>query len=90
MDPFENKSDWKILRNDWPYGIDPRIVHLVVWTKFELTEDDIAGTLTLEMRATIEDFVRRMFMKVMGQENVSLILHDRDLVEDDTVNGASS
>jgi hypothetical protein len=27
--PFEMESDVKILWNDWPYGIDERIVHLV-------------------------------------------------------------
>ena len=27
--PFEKESDLKILWNDWPYGIDERIVHLV-------------------------------------------------------------
>lgn len=35
--PFTNPADYKILFNDWPYGIDPQIIHLVVWTKFELT-----------------------------------------------------
>ncbi|KAH0033400.1 hypothetical protein KCU78_g2499, partial [Aureobasidium melanogenum] len=29
-EPFSNPDDIKILLNDWPYGIDTRIVHLVV------------------------------------------------------------
>lgn len=28
-EPFEEASDLKILWNDWPYGLDERIVHLV-------------------------------------------------------------
>ena len=37
--PFIDPSDYKILFNDWPYGIDTDITHLVVWTKFSLEED---------------------------------------------------
>jgi hypothetical protein len=68
---FENKSEWKILRNDWPYGIDSRIVHLVVWTKFSFTEDIETGDLTTEMHRMIEDFVQETFRKTLGFENVS-------------------
>jgi hypothetical protein len=68
---FENKSEWKILRNDWPYGIDSRIVHLVVWTKFTLTEDIETGYLTTDMRRMIEDFVQDTFRKTWGSKNVS-------------------
>ncbi|ROW11620.1 hypothetical protein VMCG_01438 [Cytospora schulzeri] len=52
--PFECGEDSKILMNDWPYGIDPRITHLVVWTKFDLPDDP-------ETEAEIEDFVERTF-----------------------------
>jgi hypothetical protein len=69
-DPFENASEWKILRNDWPYGIDPRVVHLVVWTKFNLTEDLATGDLTNDMRRTIDGFVDRTFKKEVGDANV--------------------
>ena len=30
--PFEYADDVKCLLNDWPYGLDGRIKHLVVWT----------------------------------------------------------
>jgi hypothetical protein len=59
--PFANPDDYKILCNDWPYGIDPRIVHLVVWTKFGLQEDPATGDLTEQARAEIEAFVSSMF-----------------------------
>ncbi|TVY30408.1 N-acetylglucosamine-induced protein [Lachnellula hyalina] len=41
--PFEEEADVKVLCNDWPYGIDGRIVHLVVWTKFVLEDDEATG-----------------------------------------------
>ncbi len=62
--PFEHDDDIKVLRNDWPYGIDKRIVHLVVWTKFVLEVDPATGDLTETARAEIDAFVRRTFSKV--------------------------
>lgn len=60
--PFEKEEeDVKVLWNDWPYGIDERIVHLVVWTKFVLEDDPATGDLTDSMRAQIEEYVRRTF-----------------------------
>jgi len=69
--PFENPSDYKVLYNDWPYGIDLDIVHLVVWTKFALQDDPITGDLTPESRAMIEAFVQKTFCGKNGssQEN---------------------
>ncbi|KAH8884449.1 hypothetical protein GQ53DRAFT_752054 [Thozetella sp. PMI_491] len=60
--PFEQDDDIKILWNDWPYGIDQKIVHLVVWTKFDLEEDPTTGDLTAEARAEIDAFVRKTFL----------------------------
>ncbi|KAI1767576.1 hypothetical protein GGR53DRAFT_463262 [Hypoxylon sp. FL1150] len=59
--PFEFEDDVKILWNDWPYGIDERIVHLVVWTKFDLAEDPVTTDLTDEARAEIDEYVRKTF-----------------------------
>ncbi|KAI1390257.1 uncharacterized protein F4822DRAFT_443186 [Hypoxylon trugodes] len=59
--PFEFEDDVKILWNDWPYGIDKRIVHLVVWTKFDLAEDPVTSDLTDEARAEIDGYVRKTF-----------------------------
>jgi hypothetical protein len=70
--PFENEGDIKVLWNDWPYGIDERIVHLVVWTKFELVDDESTGDLTVEARKEIDDYVDEKFCKRVGKENVSL------------------
>lgn len=68
---FEDENDWKILWNDWPYGIDERIVHLVVWTKFELKDDERTGLLRGDVREVIEGFVGRVFGERCGEENVS-------------------
>ncbi|KAK5663273.1 hypothetical protein OQA88_3700 [Cercophora sp. LCS_1] len=62
--PFEYEDDVKILWNDWPYGIDDRIVHLVVWTKFGLEEDPATGDLTDEARAEISAYVREKFSEI--------------------------
>lgn len=69
--PFEVESDLKVLCNDWPYGIDERVVHLVVWTKFTLVDDPVTDDLTPEARSEIQKFVDERFCKRVGAENVS-------------------
>ena len=59
--PFANPSDYKILYNDWPYALEPSIVHLVVWVKFELESDETTDDLTDRGRKQLEDFVTRTF-----------------------------
>jgi hypothetical protein len=59
--PFEDDSDIKILYNDWPYGIDADIVHLVVWTKFELDDDAETGLSTPESRREMGEYVQKTF-----------------------------
>ena len=68
----EERGDVKILWNDWPYGIDKRIVHLVVWTKFELEDDPATGDLTDEARAEIDEYVKRTFGRRVPSEHVSI------------------
>ncbi len=59
--PFSNPSDYKILRNDWPYGIDTDITHLVIWTKFTFEVDSNTDDITPSARTTIENFVVKAF-----------------------------
>ncbi|KAL1297964.1 hypothetical protein AAFC00_006472 [Neodothiora populina] len=68
--PFTIPSDLKILYNDWPYGIDKRIVHLVVWTKFPFDEDTETGDLTAKARKEIDDYVNETFRSKMPAEHV--------------------
>lgn len=69
--PFERDEDIKILYNDWPYGVDPRIVHLVVWTKFPLEEDPKTGDLTEATREAIDRYVTKVFRSEMLPDHVS-------------------
>ncbi|KAL7273903.1 hypothetical protein RUND412_003212 [Rhizina undulata] len=73
--PFASEADTKILINDWPYGIAPEILHLVVWTKAKIpiVEDPAhpdAGDITPEARRLINDFVTKTFTDHLGAENV--------------------
>ncbi|GAW14401.1 hypothetical protein ANO14919_038030 [Xylariales sp. No.14919] len=59
--PFECEEDITILWNDWPYGLDKKIVHIVVWTKFSLEDDPETDDLTGKARAEIDAFVLKTF-----------------------------
>lgn len=74
-EPFEYPDeDIKVLYNDWPYGVDPRVVHLAVWTKFPLTEDPDSATadLTDECRQQIEEFMDKTFYGNVAKDKVGL------------------
>ncbi|PWY71690.1 hypothetical protein BO70DRAFT_365091 [Aspergillus heteromorphus CBS 117.55] len=60
--PFADPSDYKILRNDWPYGMSPGITHLVVWLRTPVAVKEENGDVTDESRALIEGFVQRTFV----------------------------
>jgi Protein of unknown function (DUF3605) len=66
----KTSADIKILYNDWPYGVDEKIVHLVVWTKFDLEDDPSTDDLTPKARGEIDDFVNRTFCTRVKSENV--------------------
>lgn len=68
--PFVDSNDVKILRNDWPYGVEEGVVHLVVWTKFVLEADPVTDDLTDEARGEIEAYVREKFTRRVGEDNV--------------------
>lgn len=70
--PFEDSRDLKILWNDWPYGIDQSIVHLVIWTKFDLADDPETGDLTDTARAQINAFVEKTFSPHLPNDQVLL------------------
>ncbi|KJX94033.1 hypothetical protein TI39_contig4224g00001, partial [Zymoseptoria brevis] len=69
---LERENLYKILPNDWPYGLSPSITHLVVWTKFTLptNPDSPTGDLTSAARNAVQAFVDRKFGSVCGEENV--------------------
>jgi hypothetical protein len=65
---FELKDNYKILRNDWPYGVEAGIEHLVVWTKFSLGGEEQGEDTG---RAAIERFMGETFYTHIPRENVS-------------------
>ncbi|KAE8145009.1 hypothetical protein BDV25DRAFT_145052 [Aspergillus avenaceus] len=64
--PFGNQSDYRILRNDWPYGMTPDLTHLVIWLKAPIPVGH-DGSLTFESRQLITKFVERTFAAEMMQ-----------------------
>ncbi|KAG5982168.1 hypothetical protein E4U55_002238 [Claviceps digitariae] len=59
--PFDKTSDYRVLLNDWPYGLERNITHLVVWTRTRIPIQDEEGDMTAESRALVGGFVRRYF-----------------------------
>jgi hypothetical protein len=72
--PFADPSDYKILRNDWPYGVAPGITHLCVWVKSPIAIKAVNGDLTQESRMLIEDFVNRTFVEKLAERILSLMV----------------
>lgn len=67
---FAEEDGVKVLVNDWPYGIDEKIVHLVVWTKFALEDDPDTGDTREDVKREIDGWVDERFGKRCGRENV--------------------
>jgi Protein of unknown function (DUF3605) len=61
--PFADERDYKILPNDWPYGLEAGIFHIVVWLKTRLETEASRGDMTPRSRELIEGFVQRMFVE---------------------------
>lgn len=72
--PFDNESDYKVLLNDWPYGLEPNITHIVVWTRTFIAADDDKGDMTAESRALVGDFVKRYFVDSLGEGGEDKVL----------------
>lgn len=67
-------EDIRILYNDWPYGVEDGIIHLVVWTKFNLEEDPATGDLTPRARKEIDNYVKQTFCLRVPSEKVCISL----------------
>ncbi|GMF71428.1 unnamed protein product [Aspergillus oryzae] len=63
--PFADQSDYRILRNDWPYAMPSGMVHLVVWLKTPIPVD-AEGDPTTESRRLVADFIDRTFWMHMS------------------------
>ncbi|KAI1815303.1 hypothetical protein GGS20DRAFT_354032 [Poronia punctata] len=72
--PFEDKSDYRVLINDWPYGLSPGITHIVVWSRTIIDTDPDTGDMTPESRKIVTDFVKRFFADKLGPEGDDRVL----------------
>ncbi|EXJ54473.1 hypothetical protein A1O7_09813 [Cladophialophora yegresii CBS 114405] len=61
--PFADPADYKILVNDWPYGLAPGIKHIIVWLKVRLGSEPTRGDMTPESRQQVEEFIQSKFME---------------------------
>ncbi|TVY53178.1 N-acetylglucosamine-induced protein [Lachnellula suecica] len=67
--PFQHPDDFKILRNDWPYGVTDDITHIVVWSRTPIATNE-KGDVTEESRRVIGYFVERTFGERVGRDRV--------------------
>jgi Protein of unknown function (DUF3605) len=64
--PFEDPSDYRVRLNDWPYGLQPDITHIVVWSRTIIPTDPETGDMTPSSRAIVQSFVQRYFTNSLG------------------------
>ncbi|KAH8589232.1 hypothetical protein B0O99DRAFT_637162 [Bisporella sp. PMI_857] len=72
--PFEDHSDYRVLVNDWPYGLTPDITHIVVWSRTLIPTNPETGDMTDESRNVVEDFVKRFFTDKLGPDGEDRVL----------------
>jgi len=72
--PFADRADYKILINDWPYGLAPGIVHICVWLKMRLSVTCDTGDLTPSGRHLVQEFVRTAFEEKLGVVGADKVL----------------
>ncbi|RYP17510.1 hypothetical protein DL765_004474 [Monosporascus sp. GIB2] len=72
--PFEDPSDYRVLLNDWPYGMTPNMTHIVVWSRTPIETDNEKGDLTPESQQIVSDFVRRFFVERLGPQGSDKVL----------------
>ena len=60
--------------NDWPYGFEPGIKHILVWSRTPIAVDDTRGDVTSELKRVIEEFVESHFVRALAEEEgISLV-----------------
>jgi hypothetical protein len=72
--PFADRSDYRILVNDWPYGLVPGIRHICVWLKVRLPTIAETGDLADNGREMVNVFVDETFTKALGVEGQDRVL----------------
>jgi hypothetical protein len=72
--PLADRADYKILRTDWPYGVEAGIVHICVWLKTQLPVVPETGGLTDEGQEMVQSFVTEHFERGLGLEGQDRVL----------------
>ncbi|KAI0481223.1 hypothetical protein GGR56DRAFT_629412 [Xylariaceae sp. FL0804] len=72
--PFEDPSDYRVLINDWPYGLTPDMTHIVVWSRTTIDTDPKTGDMTPESHQIVASFVQRFFINRLGPEGGKQVL----------------
>ncbi|KAJ2987221.1 hypothetical protein NUW58_g4622 [Xylaria curta] len=72
--PFDDKSDYAVLINDWPYGLTSDITHIVVWSRTIIDTDSTTGDMTAESRRVVSNFIKRFFVDKLGPEGETKVL----------------
>ncbi|KAI5868084.1 hypothetical protein GGS23DRAFT_10502 [Durotheca rogersii] len=72
--PFRDPSDYRVLINDWPYGLTPNLTHIVVWSRTAIETDTETGDVTPQSRQLIASFVKRFFADRLGPDGSERVL----------------
>lgn len=84
---FNHPDDFKIIRNDWPYGLAEGITHLVIWSKVRIPIDPDTSLPTTETTATIGSFLRRIFDRRFGADFDNNVMWFKQKAEWQSVKG---
>lgn len=71
---FDDPSDYRVLRNDWPYGLTPNLTHIVVWSRTTIPTDPETGDMTPESRRSVGKFVKNFFADKLGLDGDDKVL----------------
>ena len=70
---FESPDDFRILRNDWPYGsLESNITHLIIWSKSRILTDPETELITPRSRQLIDAFVDATFVSRLKQDDAEI------------------
>ena len=72
--PFADPADYRVLINDWPYGLYPDITHICVWLRTAIPTDPETGDMTPESRATVQSFVQSYFIDPLGSNGAKQVV----------------
>ncbi|KAI0145974.1 hypothetical protein F4776DRAFT_386029 [Hypoxylon sp. NC0597] len=72
--PFDDPSDYRVLINDWPYGLTANLTHIVVWSRTAIETDPETGDMTPESRSNVANFVKRFFVDRLGPDGDDRVL----------------